>query len=68
VRDQSEEIFIMDDALVFEVRDARLANVRWHGKIRGAVRPLLNWTTELVQQSELEPTSTIVSHSVIPGA
>jgi lipopolysaccharide transport system ATP-binding protein len=54
VRDQSEEIFTMEDALVFEVHDARLANVRWHGKIRGAVRPMLDWTTEPVQQSKLD--------------
>jgi lipopolysaccharide transport system ATP-binding protein len=55
VKDQSEEVFNMEDALVFEVRDARLANVGWHGKILGAVRPMLDWTTETVHQSELDP-------------
>jgi lipopolysaccharide transport system ATP-binding protein len=55
VKDQSEEVFNIEDALVFEVHDARLVNVRWHGKIRGAVRPMLDWTTEPVHQSKLDP-------------
>jgi lipopolysaccharide transport system ATP-binding protein len=56
VKDQSEEVFDIEDVLVFEVHDARFADVKWHGKIRGAVRPILDWTTEPVEESEPEPT------------
>jgi hypothetical protein len=55
VKDQSVELFNMEDALVFEVHDARFGEVQWHGKVLGAVRPVLDWSTELVRSSELEP-------------
>ena len=59
VEDQSVELFSMDDALVFEVQDARSREVQWHGKILGAVRPMLDWTTELVHDSEIQPKTTV---------
>jgi lipopolysaccharide transport system ATP-binding protein len=55
VRDQSVEIFNMEDALVFEVQEARFEAVKWYGKIFGVVRPALRWKTELLEGSDLEP-------------
>jgi lipopolysaccharide transport system ATP-binding protein len=55
VKDQLVELFKMEDALVFEVHDARSREVQWHGKILGAVRPMLDWSIELIQDSEFEP-------------
>ena len=38
----------LDEALVFDVRDAVEARHGWHGKWVGAVRPMLEWSTEFV--------------------
>ncbi len=42
-------ILQQDDILVFEVRDAVEIRHGWHGKWVGAVRPMLRWTSELVE-------------------
>lgn len=42
-------ILQQDDVLVFDVRDMIEARHGWHGKWVGAVRPLLDWSSELVQ-------------------
>jgi lipopolysaccharide transport system ATP-binding protein len=54
VKNQSVELFSIEDALVFEVHDVRLGKVPWHGKILGVVRPVLDWSTERIQCPELE--------------
>jgi len=54
VRDQAFEVFNMEDAIVFEVQEARFESVKWYGKIPGVVRPALKWNTELVQTFDLE--------------
>jgi lipopolysaccharide transport system ATP-binding protein len=46
VKDQSIVIYRHDDILSFEVRDDIEIRGPWYGKITGAVRPLLEWTTE----------------------
>lgn len=47
-------ILQQDEVLVFDVRDATEARHGWHGKWVGAVRPMLDWSSELV---EAEPSS-----------
>ena len=42
-------ILQQDDFLVFEVRDAVEFRYGWHGKWVGTVRPMLDWTSELVE-------------------
>lgn len=50
VKDQSEVIYQEDDALVFEVADTPEGRGTWYGKWPGAVRPKLEWETELLEQ------------------
>ena len=38
-----------DDALIFDVQDTIELRHGWHGKWGGAVRPMLEWTEELVE-------------------
>jgi len=49
VEDQGIVIFSMSDALVFNVLDSIERRGDWHGKWEGAVRPDLEWKTELLQ-------------------
>ncbi|MEJ7842713.1 MAG: ABC transporter ATP-binding protein [Rubrobacter sp.] len=47
--DRNERTVLQDDeTLVFDVRDAIEARHGWHGKWVGAVRPMLEWSTEFV--------------------
>ncbi|MGH3086350.1 MAG: ABC transporter ATP-binding protein [Rubrobacteraceae bacterium] len=41
-----------DDILTFDVRDAVEMRDGWHGEWVGAVRPMLDWTSELVEPSD----------------
>ena len=49
IKDQSEMIYREDDVLVFEVSDTTEGRGNWYGKWPGAVRPKLEWETELVE-------------------
>ena len=49
VKDQSEVVFDLEDVLVFDVSDSTEWRGSWHGKWLGAVRPKLDWETELVE-------------------
>jgi lipopolysaccharide transport system ATP-binding protein len=46
------------DVLVFEVRDSPDLRGGWFGKWKGAVRPLLGWTTERVADQAAPPSPT----------
>jgi lipopolysaccharide transport system ATP-binding protein len=48
VKDQSVVIFNIDDVLVFDVEESLEPRSGFYGKVTGAVRPSLKWTTELV--------------------
>lgn len=48
VRNESEVIFSLDDALVFDVLDAPERRGNWHGKWPGVVRPDLEWATDYI--------------------
>jgi lipopolysaccharide transport system ATP-binding protein len=48
-RDHSTTVFRKEDILIFEVLDTAEPGV-WLGKWHGAVRPLLAWSTELLQE------------------
>ncbi len=48
VEDQSSVIFRTDDILVFDIMDSTELRTGWYGKVIGAVRPLLTWSTELL--------------------
>ena len=49
VQNGTEVIFRKDDALVFEVQDTPEHRGGWFGEWAGAVRPMLPWTTELLE-------------------
>ncbi|MHB8753373.1 MAG: ABC transporter ATP-binding protein [Candidatus Acidiferrales bacterium] len=55
VKDQSAVIFNMEDALIFEVRDVRSADINWYDKVLGVVRPNLDWRTDFLEASSPEP-------------
>lgn len=42
-------VFQRDDLLVFDVRDEARMRSGWHSKWNGAVRPMLSWNSELVE-------------------
>lgn len=49
IKDDSYVIYQHEDALVFEVQDSVELRRGWHGQMVGIVRPLLKWTTELIE-------------------
>jgi len=49
VQKQTVGVYCYDDLLVFEVCDAVEMRGSWYGKWPGAVRPNLEWTTELIE-------------------
>jgi homopolymeric O-antigen transport system ATP-binding protein len=51
VKDQTVVIYDIDDVLVFDVEEASERSSGWYGKWVGAVRPNLNWQTELLAES-----------------
>lgn len=50
VKDQTQVIYDIDDILVFDVEEASERS-GWYGKWIGAVRPNLDWQTELLSES-----------------
>lgn len=42
-------IYLHDDVLIFDVQDSAELRRGWYGELVGAVRPLLKWTTELIE-------------------
>jgi lipopolysaccharide transport system ATP-binding protein len=48
VRDESVVLFRLDDLLVFEIHECEERRGAWFGKWIGAVRPDLQWSTELI--------------------
>jgi len=44
-----ELVYCQDDALIFDVRDTTEGRDAWYGKWVGAIRPALEWQTELVE-------------------
>ena len=55
IKDQSVSIFRLDDVLAFDVREAIEARKEWYGKFVGAVRPELEWKTELLEAGGAHP-------------
>jgi lipopolysaccharide transport system ATP-binding protein len=51
VKDESVVLYDIDDILVFEVEEASEQRSVWFGKWVGAVRPNLDWQTELLAES-----------------
>jgi lipopolysaccharide transport system ATP-binding protein len=51
-------IYRHTDVLVFEVRDTPDLRGGWFGKWKGAVRPILDWTTERLEEPAAAPPST----------
>ncbi len=52
LRNTSKIIFRLDEALVFDVIDMSDRPGTWYGKEPGAVRPMLDWSTEFINTSE----------------
>ncbi len=48
VKDETEVIFSLEDAVAFEVFDSVDRRGNWHGRWPGAVRPDLDWETTLL--------------------
>lgn len=44
-------IHVLESALTFEIHDTRKRNSSWYGKARGAVRPVLKWSTEMIKDN-----------------
>jgi lipopolysaccharide transport system ATP-binding protein len=64
IRDQSAVVFDIDDVLVFDVEEAVDRPAGWYGKWIGAVRPSLDWQTELLpENSPTEATSDALGKS-----
>ena len=69
VKDSSSVIFDYDEALVFEVLDTPDFRSTYHGRWEGAVRPILEWTTEIISQEDAEISGGYgVSLSLLKGA
>jgi lipopolysaccharide transport system ATP-binding protein len=49
IKDDYYIIYQHEDALVFEVQDSAELRRGWYGEMVGTVRPLLKWTTELIE-------------------
>ena len=50
VENSTEVVFRLRDALVFEVQDTPDLRGAWFGRWQGAVRPILEWTTDLLDE------------------
>jgi lipopolysaccharide transport system ATP-binding protein len=50
-RDDYHIVYQEDNVLVFDVQDSVELRRRWYGEMVGTVRPLLKWTTELIEAS-----------------
>jgi lipopolysaccharide transport system ATP-binding protein len=48
IENQSAVIFRYDNVLIFHIQDAPDLRGAWYGKWPGVVRPILEWTTELL--------------------
>jgi lipopolysaccharide transport system ATP-binding protein len=53
VQNDVNVIYRMDDILVFEVLDDTAHRGAWYGKVVGAVRPVLGWSTKLIEAEAL---------------
>jgi lipopolysaccharide transport system ATP-binding protein len=51
VKDQSVPIFIYRNALTFELNDSPETRGPLHGKISGVIRPILDWHTDLLEDT-----------------
>jgi lipopolysaccharide transport system ATP-binding protein len=51
IQDQSRPIFDLDDILVFDVEETSERRGGWFGKWIGAVRPNLEWQTEMIEET-----------------
>jgi len=51
VKDQTLVIYDLDDILVFDVEEASERRSGWYGKWVGAVRPNLEWQTEMIEEA-----------------
>lgn len=49
IENQNEVIFRNDDILIFHVQDAPDLRRAWYGKWPGVVRPIMEWSTELIE-------------------
>jgi len=58
VKDKSRAVCALDDVLVFDVHEYE-RNSNWYGKLPGAVRPMLEWSTELVPNAVATPPSEV---------
>jgi len=56
VRDQGTVLSSHEDVLSFNVDDSDELRGDWHGRWPGAVRPVLDWTTELVTENPADAT------------
>lgn len=52
-RNHDQIVHKEEDILVFEIVDSIEKRAGWYGKWDGAVRPILAWETELVEESEV---------------
>ncbi len=69
VRDQGKVIYQHDDILAFDVMDSiETRGGAWYGKIPGAVRPKLDWSTEFLGASSGKRNDDLVGRQLNKGA
>jgi lipopolysaccharide transport system ATP-binding protein len=64
VKDQTAVIYSHNDALVFDIKDSVERRGNWYGEWVGAVRPDLEWRTELLTQELQENTAASVGSDI----
>jgi lipopolysaccharide transport system ATP-binding protein len=65
IKNDSYLIYKHEDALVFEVQDSAELRRGWYGEMVGIVRPLLKWTTDLIEsQPQIDRYSGRQDHDV----
>jgi lipopolysaccharide transport system ATP-binding protein len=50
-----EVVYCLDNAVIFDVRDTTEGRDAWYGKWAGAIRPALEWHTELIEAPMAAP-------------
>ena len=55
VKDQSVVIYDTDDIVIFDVEEGAEPRGDWYGKWIGAVRPNLEWKTDLIEACSVTP-------------
>jgi lipopolysaccharide transport system ATP-binding protein len=68
VRDQANVIYREDDILTFDILDSTEYRDMWHGKWAGAMRPLFDWETDLIEPGAPEQHTIAATRGQLQGS